>query len=95
MSLIEIVNSQASSGTAVPGSVPGSVPEGASSPPKTMETNTMLNLRRIAAALSICGAHIEYIRVGGNVCLPGGSIARLVGFKDDTTVSCLCFLFLF
>jgi hypothetical protein len=43
----------------------------------------MLQLRRIAAALSVCGAHLEYLRVGGNVRLPGGSVARLVAFDDD------------
>jgi hypothetical protein len=47
------------------------------------EGPTLLQLRRIAAALSVCGAHLEYLRVGGNVCLPGGSVARLVAFDDD------------
>ena len=56
----------------------------------TLDQHCVLNLRRTAAALSICGAHIEYLRVGGNVCLPGGSIARLVAFNDTDDTACWC-----
>ena len=50
----------------------------------------MLALRRVAAALSVCGAHLEYIRVGGKVVLPGGSIARLVSFNAEDNTTCWC-----